>query len=591
MKRYLLLLVAFILVFSALGTFSVAKPVAKAQDAPSGTFLGTWPYTLPPDHHLNGFDASGLDTNLGVVYRQMVELTPAFYMWATDEYVPVLATEWGFTEDNTAYYIKLREDAHWSDGSPITADDVIATYALARITNYFSVFSGGYVSDVVKVDDYTVNFVFAGDPSLVAERGILKSSISAAASYGDLPQRALDLIASGAASDSEEWAALKTEITEFRPAQLLASGPYTYTLDDVSDSYMTLHWQPNSVYSGTVKFGELRLWAGETEASTPLVLSSDIAWSTNVYPPSTQQAFADAGIRLLIMPRMYGPALLFNHDVAPFNIKEVRQAIAYLIDRSESAFLTNGLGATATVYMAGLLDSSVPVLMNQEDIDKLNRYELNRDKAAELMESVGFSKNSDGKWADADGNVVAAEYKFPAEFADFSAAAQNAIDQMNEFGFDITPVATPWQQTAQDIRDGNFELSVWSWASGSPFASRQFFGPIQRFNYVGLTDGQKGMNFPMEFEYNGEMINLDQMIKDASNGLDIAVQKQRAGQIALIINDLMPFIPLNVILSTEPWNEDLLSGGPADDDPILQNPSADHFVVLYLLNGNIGPAN
>lgn len=290
---------------------------------------------------------------------------------------------------------------------------------------------------------------------------------------------------------------------------------------------------------------------------------------------------------------MYGPALLFNHTVAPFDVKEVRQAMAYVIDREENAFLTNGFGATATEYMAGLLDSSVPAMMNQEDIDKLNRYEFSTEKAEELLTSIGYTRNDDGKWVDADGNTISAEYKFPAEFADFSGASQNAIDQLNEFGFDITGVAVPWQECAEDIRDGNFELSVWSWGAGSPFASRQFYGPIQRFNYVDPAlsgEGRPGMNFPMEFEYNGEMINLNQMINEASNGLDFEVQKQRAGKIALILNDLMPFIPLNVILSTEPWNESLLAGAPEDGDPILQNPSADHFVLLLLLNGTLAPA-
>jgi len=71
--------------------------------------------------------------------------------------------------------------------------------------------------------------------------------------------------------------------------------------------------------------------------------------------------------------------------------------------------------------------------------------------------------------------------------------------------------------------------------------------------------------------------------------MDPAVLKERAGEVAVIINDLMPFVPLNVILSTEPWNTKLVSGGPAYGDPILQNPSPDHFIIWYMLNGTITP--
>jgi len=582
MKRYLHLLIIIALALGTVATLSNAQPT-KAQEAPSGVWLGTWPYVLLPEHNLNGFATSGLDTNLGTVYRSMVELPHAFYMWGTGEYRPLLGDSWGFSDDGTYYWTKLRADAKWSNGDPITADDVVATYALGRIMNWGDF---AYIDKVEKVDEQTVNYYFIDQPSYLAERFILKNYIVSAKTYGDLAQKATDLYASGAAKDSEEWTALADEIRAFRPTELISSGPYTYTLDDVGDTYMTLHWQPNSIFSDSVKFGEIQLWAGETESTTPLVLSGEIAHSTNVYPPSTLEAFQGAGVNTVTIPRAYGPAVLFQHDVYPWNIKEVRQAVALVIDREENAFLTNGLGATATVYMCGLADSMVPNWLDQETIDQLDLYEFDTDRAAELLRSVGFEKNDDGKWADKDGNLITSEFKFAADFADFSAAALNATEQMNEFGFDITARGVPWQQSAEDIRNGDFELSAWSWSNTSPFPARQFFGPIQRFNYVGLTDGQKGMNYPMEFEWNGETINFDQMIKDTSAGLDIEKQKELVAQVALIINEEMPFVPLNMLISVEPFNTDMIAGLPPADDPIFQNPSgADHFIIYDILTG------
>lgn len=581
MKRFLLLVIVALLAFGASG--------AAAQTAPEGTWLGTWPYVLPPDHHLNSFASGGLNTNLGVMYRPMVELTPAHYLWASQEYVPMLAESWGFTEDGTAYEFTLKSGMTWSNGDPITADDVVNTYAIGRILGW-SQFN--YINDVQKVDDLTTRFVFIDQPSLLAERLILKDYIVASANYGELAAEALTLIADGKTKDDQEWADLAAKINEYRPTELIASGPYIYTLDDVGDAFMTLKWQPNSIYSSTVKFGEIKLWAGETEVTAPLVLSGELAHATNVYPPATIASFEEAGVNLLEMPRGYGPALLMQYDVYPLNIKEVRQAMAYAIERSENAFLTNGIGATPAECMCGLGNASAPVLLSPETYAALNRYEFNLEKAAELMEAAGFTRNDAGLWADAEGKTIDLEYKFPAEFADFSAAAQNVTDQLNRFGFNITTRALPWQESAAAIRAGDFQLSVWSWSAGSPFASSQFFGPIQRFNYVGLTDGQIGMNFPMEFEYNGEMINLDQLIKDSSAGLDAAAQTAIADKIALIINDLMPYIPLNELVSVEPFNTNFIAGGPVAGDPILQNPSgSDHFAILWLLEGKLSPAN
>ena len=581
-------LFAIVLAVMALAVSAVG---VGAQDAPQGEFNGTWDYYLPPEHHFNGFTEGGPQTNLGVVFRQIVEMPPAYLMWASDEYEPLLASDWGFTEDNSAYEFTIHEDATWSDGTPVTSEDVVATYALGRIMDWQQF---DYIDEVEAVDEKTARFNFIDEPSLLAERLILKDYISAASSYGDLPQRAMELAESGATPEDDEWGALREEIIEYRPDELLASGPYTYTMDDVSDSNLTLSWQPNSIFSDSVNFGQINIWKGETEATTPLVLEGTIWHATNVYPPSTQQAFDDAGINLVTTPRGYGPALLFNHDVEPWDNVAVRKATALVIERGENAFLTNGFGAEPTVYMSGLSDSMTETWLLEEDIEQLDRYEFDTERAADILTEAGFSRNDDGIWADEDGNTISAEYKFPAEFVDFASAAQNAADQMNDFGFDITLRAVPWQQTAADIRAGDFELSIWSWASGSPFPSQSFFGPVQRFNYVALDD-QPGMNFDMEFEYESEMnnlnkmINLDEMINNVNNGLDIEVQRERAGEVALIINDLMPYVPLNYILSTEPMNTNFVDGVPPQDDPIYQNPSSDHFLVWLMLNGDISP--
>ena len=89
--------------------------------------------------------------------------------------------------------------------------------------------------------------------------------------------------------------------------------------------------------------------------------------------------------------------------------------------------------------------------VSKDTIDKLDKYAFDTDRASKLLESVGYTKNADGKWADKDGKTISAEYKFPAEFADFAGAAQDAIAQMNAFGYDITARSIPWQETAKAI--------------------------------------------------------------------------------------------------------------------------------------------
>lgn len=581
MKRLLAVLLLLAL------ALNVGKLPTAAQSAPTGTWSGSWPYVLPPDHTLNGFASNGLVDNLGTMFRSYVTLPFAFYHWADGKYEGLLADKWGFSDDMKSYSVTIKQGAKWSDGKPITSDDVVNTFAVGRIMSWSD---WNYLSDVQKVDDRTTKFVFSGDASPLIERLILEDYIGDTQTYGALAKKALDLVGAGKKSDSAEWKALSDEITSLKPDTLIASGPYTYALSDVGAASMMLHWQPNSLYSSTVKFGQIKIWQGETEQSTPLVLSGEVTHSTDVYPPATIEQIKSKGIRLVTIPRGYGPALLFNHSVAPWNIKEVRQAVALIIKRDQNAFLT-GAGATPTVYMSGLLDDLVPQLLPKDVIAKLDHYDYNPDRATKLLQSAGFTKNADGKWADKSGKTISAEFKLPAEFADFSGAAQDAIAQMNAFGFDITARSIPWQETAKAIRESNFQLSIWSWASQSPFASRQFFGPTQRFNVGHMATGQNGINFNVKFNWNGTDINLDDLINNASNSMDDSVRMQRAGQVALIINDVLPFIPLNVEQSVEPLNEKLVAGAPKDGDPILKNPTGeDHWIILYLLQGKLSPA-
>ncbi len=46
--------------------------------------------------------------------------------------IPGAAESWTVSDDGTVYTFKLRQDAVWSDGSPVTADDFVYSFRRAR---------------------------------------------------------------------------------------------------------------------------------------------------------------------------------------------------------------------------------------------------------------------------------------------------------------------------------------------------------------------------------------------------------------------------------------------------------------------------
>ncbi len=80
-----------------------------------------------------------------------------------EEVVPALAREWEIGPDNKVYTFRLRRGLRWSDGEPLTADDVIFTFDVvfdARFPNRYAqqYTIAGEPLRYEKLDEHTVRF-------------------------------------------------------------------------------------------------------------------------------------------------------------------------------------------------------------------------------------------------------------------------------------------------------------------------------------------------------------------------------------------------------------------------------------------------
>lgn len=78
----------------------------------------------------------------------------------TEQPVPVLASEWAVSSDQTTLYFRLDPRVTWSDGIPVTADDYLFTLEFMRSPNILAPWYNNYFSEqileVKKYDDYTI---------------------------------------------------------------------------------------------------------------------------------------------------------------------------------------------------------------------------------------------------------------------------------------------------------------------------------------------------------------------------------------------------------------------------------------------------
>ncbi len=555
---------------------------AAAQD--EAVLNVAWPYQVPPTGHFNTFAASGM---LMGIYQDLFEPPLAVLMWADNEYEGMAAESFGYDDDGN-YVVTLKTGYTWSDGSPITADDLMATFNLFRLRGdaVWSTMTG-----IEKVDDQTVKFLLES-PSSLAERRILTTNLRPASVYGDLANRAAEVFESGATNEDEAWSSLLTELTEFRPDAFVSGGPFVIDPASISEASLSADLNPGGIGADTTNFTDVVLWNGETEVVTPLVANGELWYITHGIPPTTEQAFMEQGIDILRTGMFTGPAIYFNYNVAPLDRVEVRQAMAYVIDRQQNGFVSLGDSGVAVELMTGISDALADIWLSEEVIDSLNTYERDLDAATSLLEGIGYSKGADGIWVDDQGNPLAFEMTFPQEYADWSAAAENAIAQLNEFGFNITGRGVQFQQHEQDVYDSNFELAIRNWGIGDPLPGLSYLEPYNRWNGQGELAGQAGggMNFDVNVSYSGGEINVRDLAVSSGLGTDAAEQAAQIEQLAVSFNELLPILPLWERFTNNAFNRNFLDA-PSFDDPIYVNDTTpDAWMPYLIITGGIGPA-
>lgn len=81
----------------------------------------------------------------------------------TREFIPYIATDWALAGDDRTMYFKLNEDARWSDGEKVTAEDFVFTKEFMTSEDiqapWYNDYYSNEIADVVAIDDYTLKVV------------------------------------------------------------------------------------------------------------------------------------------------------------------------------------------------------------------------------------------------------------------------------------------------------------------------------------------------------------------------------------------------------------------------------------------------
>jgi peptide/nickel transport system substrate-binding protein len=584
-----LLALALLLAFASL----LATPARPSAAADADTFYLSWPYEPPPKGNLNIFSPDALTNGGFGPWSYLLQPTMGYFIGATGKYEGWLAEKWGFSDDGKKYTITLAKDLTWSDGSPITSKDVIGTFNLFRVTSS-AVYTNG-VAKVVAVDDHTVDYLLEKPPGIVLQRSIMKEIVVSHVEYGALMDKAGALLDAGEKAGKkladikagDDWKALEKELADFRPTATISSGPYTLDLKDVQTAQLVMRRTDKTKFGKLAKFDKVVVYKGDTEVTTPLILSGDLYYATDYFPPPVEKSFTDKGIQILRAPSLGGPAVFFNFAVAPLDKLEIRQAFAYAIDRERVTKVSYAQIGKPVVHMADYSDDRLKNFLTDDQIKSFNTYAYDRKKADELMQKAGYKKSGDF-YADASGKTLELELSAPADFTDWMPAAQDVVDQLNDFGVKVTLRAVPNSQHAPDVRAGKFQLAIRLWGYPNPLPWYAFRYLYQQ-NAVAKADADPGMSYPLKKTIGGKEYDFVSLIGKVAEGTDPKPQNDAFFALTTAFNQDLPTIPLVERFYNTPLVTTNITAPPVSD-PIWGNVSgSDNAIVVLLMSGGITP--
>ncbi|HTL90121.1 MAG TPA: ABC transporter substrate-binding protein [Leptolyngbya sp.] len=345
----------------------------------------------------------------------------------TGEYDPALAESWKFSPDRRRVVFTLRPDLKWSDGEPLTADDVVFTYEdivfnpLIPTDQKESIQIGEnkVFPKVRKISDRQVEFIL---PEPFAP---LLAATAAPEGIMILPKHALAEAVKTKQPDGNPKF-ISTWGTNTDPKQIIGNG--AYVIDSYSASQRLIlkrnpyYWRKDSE-GKQLPYLDRIVWQFIENQDTQLLRfrsgDLDVMGDTRPLRPEYFSLLKKEEERGNFRVLNGGPwsgvlYLTFNLSQAKdqsgkpfvdpiksrwFNTLEFRQAVAYAIDRDRiNTNLFRGLGV--------IQNSPISVQSPFALKEGLKVYNHDPKKAKTLLKKAGFKYNDRGQLFDAKGNRV-----------------------------------------------------------------------------------------------------------------------------------------------------------------------------------------
>ncbi|MEV6984314.1 peptide ABC transporter substrate-binding protein [Sphaerisporangium sp. NPDC051017] len=456
-----------------------------------------------------------------------------------DNWVPVaselMASEPAIKDqDRPEITYKLRPEAVWSDGEPITSHDL--KYTALQVRDGKDIFDKtGYdrIASVETPDDKTAVV------TLKSRYGGWRTLFSSG--YGVLPSHLLQ---------GKDRQAIMKDGYDF------SGGPWKIK-QWIRGTSVTL--VPNDRYWGErPKLGQVTFQftpdtaaafqafkSGQLDAIYPTPQLDAVEQIKSGLPGANTQVDAQTGNL---------EAIWMNNGTFPFDSQPVREAIAYSVDRK--AIIERLYGSLGVKQPA---QSFLSPLLSRYAASAFSKYTRDLAKVQQIMSGAGWAKDTDGVWSK-DGR--------PARFTIVSLAGNKRRElteqvlqaQLKEAGFQMDiKNTTPANIFGKLAPGGDFQMGLWTLVDTFPDPSLS--NSFSSTSIPTEANGRSGINF-MRAKVDG----LDKLLEQVDTQLDETARKEASAKADELIAAAVPSIPLGAVPNVLLWNQRV--GGPIGINPV-----------------------
>ncbi|MGP3930347.1 ABC transporter substrate-binding protein [Nonomuraea sp. KM88] len=511
-----------------------------------------------------------------------------------NQFYPGIAEKWEVAEDNSSITLHLQPNAKWSDGKPVTAEDVKLSIGIAYTqgSTAFAITPGaaGAAAEVEVVDDKTIKITQdMSNPSSKFARGVLDSLVVPAHVWNSvLPADFWDTLktsrGTGDAAEKarEDILAVGQKVLAFKPPQDVSAGPFT--LERVNPGEALLLKNKNffnaaNVAPDQVKFlnysGNEQIWnyltAGKLDQSGFVAAPTDVMNRIKQAPGSHLiKGFSPVAV-----------GMAFNQSKKPYDNVHVRRGLAYLIDRQQVTKVASPEGGTAAVTTTGIHQKPAQEWIGDE-LPKLEPYAHDVAKAETEFKEAGLQKKN-GKWTLADGSPWKVTMHAPSGFSDWISAQENIKSQLIENGVDAEVVTVAdYPIYLEEIAAGKYDVGFWLMALGpAPYdiyqrlygASNGWTNVAGKVKHSAPGKGGNWMGSAEEIDVEGVgKINPGELTGKL-NAASAEEAKPIMTQLAKAANQDLPAIQLWDYVNTQFTNTSRFTGWPEQDSDLLRLPA------------------